>query len=58
MPAGAAGFVCRFQGGAVYAAAVRDAQLVTLAASAVPPGTSAARLVVAFDQQLAALGPA
>jgi hypothetical protein len=34
---------------------VRDGQLVTLASSAVPPGTTAARLVIAFDQQLTAL---
>jgi hypothetical protein len=47
--------VCRFQGGTVFAAVVRGGQLVTLAVSAVPPGTTAARLVVAFDQQLAAL---
>lgn len=49
------GFVCRFQGGSVFAAAAHDGRLVTLAASAVPPGTTAARLVVAFDQQVAAL---
>jgi hypothetical protein len=51
-----AGFVCRFQGGNVFAAVVHDGRLVTLAASAVPPGTTAAHLVVAFDQQVAALG--
>jgi hypothetical protein len=50
------GFVCRFQGGNVFAAMVRDDRLVTVAASAVPPGTTAAHLVVAFDQQVAALG--
>jgi hypothetical protein len=50
-----AGFVCRFQGGNVFAAVARDGRLVTLAASAVPPGTTAARLVMAFDQQVAAL---
>ena len=54
--AGEGGFVCRFQGGSVFAAMVLDGQVVTLAASAVPPGTTAARLVVAFDQQLATLG--
>jgi hypothetical protein len=54
-PAGVDGFVCRFQGGNVFAAVVRGGQLVTLAVSAVPPGTTAARLVVAFDQQLATL---
>ena len=55
-PAGTSGFVCRFQGGNVFAAVVHDGRLVTLAASAVPPGTTAAQLVVAFDQQVAALG--
>ncbi len=55
-PAGVDGFVCRFQGGTVFAAVVRGGQLVTLAVSAVPSGTTAARLVVAFDQQLATLG--
>jgi hypothetical protein len=55
--AGDRGFVCRFQGDNVFAAVVRGGQVVTLATSAVPPGTTAARLVVAFDQQLAALGP-
>jgi hypothetical protein len=39
----------------VYAATVRGEQLVTVAASAVPPGTTAAQLVVAFDRQLASL---
>jgi hypothetical protein len=53
---GAGGFVCRFQGGSVFAAAVRRSEVVTIAASAVPPGTTAAQLVVAFDQQLTALG--
>jgi hypothetical protein len=55
VPAGQAGFVCRFDGDSVFAAAVRDGQVVTLAASAVPAGTTAARLVVAFDQQITAL---
>lgn len=49
------GFVCRFQGDSVFAATVRGDQLVTVAASAVPPGTTAARLVLAFDQQLSTL---
>lgn len=53
--AGESGFVCRFQGGNVFAAIVRGGEVVTIAASAVPPGTTAARLVVAFGQQLAAL---
>jgi hypothetical protein len=51
----AAGFVCRFQGGNVFAAVAHEGRLVTLAASAVPPGTTAAQLVVALDQQVAAL---
>ena len=55
-PAGTNGFVCRFQGGNVFAAVVHDGRLVTLATSAVPPGTTATQLVVAFDQQVAALG--
>jgi hypothetical protein len=54
--AGQGGFVCRFQGGSVFAALVRGDRMVTLAASAVPPGTTAAQLVIAFDQQLTALG--
>jgi hypothetical protein len=49
------GFVCRFQGGSVFAAAVRNEQVVTVAASAVPPGTTAARIVTAFNEQLRAL---
>jgi hypothetical protein len=49
------GFVCRFQGGSVFAAAVRNEQVVTVAASAVPPGTTAARIVTAFSEQLGAL---
>ena len=51
----AAGFVCRFQGDNVFAAVASEGRLVTLAASAVPPDTTAARLVVAFGQQVAAL---
>ena len=50
------GFVCRFRGGSVFAAAVRAGQLVTVSASAVPAGTTAARLVLALQQQLADLG--
>jgi hypothetical protein len=56
-PVGDDGFVCRFQSDSVFAAVVSGERMVTLAASAVPPGTTAARLVMAFDQQLAALGP-
>jgi hypothetical protein len=55
-PVGTTGFVCRYQGGNVFAAVTHDGRLVTLAASAVPTGTTAAQLVVAFDQQVAALG--
>jgi hypothetical protein len=54
-PVGTAGFVCRYQGGNVFAAVAHEGRLVTLAASAVPTGTTAAQLVVAFDQQVAAL---
>jgi hypothetical protein len=54
-PVGTAGFVCRYQGGNVFAAATHEGRLVTLAASAVPAGTTAAQLVVAFDQQVATL---
>jgi hypothetical protein len=50
------GFVCRFGGGSVFAGLVRGEQVITVAASAVPPGTTAAALVVAFSQQLDALG--
>lgn len=55
-PVGTAGFVCRYQDGNVFAAVTHDGRLVTLAASAVPAGTTAAQLVVAFDQQVTALG--
>jgi hypothetical protein len=46
------GFVCRFAGGSVYSAAVRGADLVTVSASAVPAGTTAARMVVALGDEL------
>lgn len=52
------GFVCRFDGDGVYAALVRGGRVVTVASSAVPPGTTAARLAVAFTQQLTAIGKA
>lgn len=52
------GFVCRFDGDGVYAALVRGGQVVTVATSAVPPGTTAARLAVALTQQLTAIGKA
>jgi hypothetical protein len=50
------GFVCRFRGGSVFAAAVRAGQLVTVSVSAVPDGTTTARLVLALQQQLDGLG--
>lgn len=52
------GFVCRFDDDGVYAALVQGGQVVTVASSAVPPGTTAARLAVAFTQQLTAIGRA
>lgn len=55
-PAGDAGFVCRFGGGSVFAAAVRDRQVITVAASAVPPGTTAAQLAAALAGQLTTIG--
>jgi hypothetical protein len=54
-PAGNTGFVCRYQGGNVFAAVAHEGRLVTLSASAVPAGTTAAQLVMAFDQQVAVL---
>jgi len=50
------GFVCRFDGDGVYAALVQGGQVVTVATSAVPTGTTAARLAVAFTQQLTVIG--
>ena len=50
------GFVCRFGEGSVFGGLVRGDQMITVAASAVPPGTTAAALVTAFGQQLDALG--
>ncbi|MFC4946473.1 hypothetical protein [Pseudonocardia sp. GCM10023141] len=49
------GFVCRLAGGSVYAGVVRDNRAVTVSASAVPAGTTAARLVVGIGQQLGIL---
>jgi hypothetical protein len=51
-------FVCRFDGDGVYAALVQGGRVVTVASSAVPPGTTTARLAVAFTQQLTAIGKA
>jgi hypothetical protein len=50
------GFVCRFDGGSVYAAVVRGGQVVTISTSAVPAGTTGAKLAVAFGEQLRAIG--
>jgi hypothetical protein len=50
------GFVCRFPAGSVFAGRVRADQLVTIAASAVPAGTTGDALATAFGQQLDALG--
>ena len=50
------GFVCRLSGGSVFAALVDADRVVTVAASDVPAGTTAAALVVAFGEQLDALG--
>jgi hypothetical protein len=50
------GFVCRLPGGSVFAALVSGDRVVTVAASDVPEGTTAAALVIAFGQQLDALG--
>ncbi len=50
------GFVCRLPGGSVFAALVSGDRVVTVAASGVPEGTTAAALVIAFGQQLDALG--
>jgi hypothetical protein len=52
LSAAGTGFVCRFRGGSVFAATARSGQLVTVSASAVPDGTTAARLVLALQQQL------
>ena len=54
--AGDGGFVCRYQGGAVFAALLRGGELVTVSASEIPPGTTAARLALAMDEQLTRLG--
>jgi hypothetical protein len=54
-PAGA-GFVCRLAGGGLFAATVRDGELVTLAAAAVPAGTTVDRLAAGLAEQLTLLG--
>jgi hypothetical protein len=50
------GFVCRFPAGSVFAGRVRADQVLTIAASAVPAGTTGDALATAFGQQLDALG--
>ncbi len=50
--AGDGGFVCRFDGPTTYAAVVRGTRVVTISTSAVPPGTTAARLSAAIAEQL------
>jgi hypothetical protein len=55
-PTARGGFVCRFDGGSVYAGLVRGGDVITVAASAVPPGTTADALATAFGEQLDALG--
>jgi hypothetical protein len=49
------GFVCRFPAGSVFAGRVRADQVVTIAASAVPAGTTGDALATALGQQLDAL---
>jgi hypothetical protein len=49
------GFVCRFDGGNVYAVLVRGGQVVTVSTSALPTGTTYAKLAVAMTQQLSAI---
>lgn len=51
-------FVCRFDGGNVYGALVRGGQVVTVSTSAVPRGTTYARLAVALTEQLRSIGTA
>ncbi|MDN5933132.1 MAG: hypothetical protein L0I24_19045, partial [Pseudonocardia sp.] len=50
------GFVCRLPAGGVFAATVRDGELVTLAAASVPAATTADRLAAALAEQLTLLG--
>ncbi len=49
------GFVCRFDGDSVYAGLIRDEDVITVSASAVPAGTTAAALTMAIGQQVDAL---
>lgn len=50
------GFVCRLEGGGVFAATDRGSDLVTLAVATVPEGTTAAQLTTALAEQIALLG--
>lgn len=54
-PAGPNGFVCRFPEDGVFAARVRTADVVTVAGSAVPAGTSADALGAELARQLGAI---
>jgi hypothetical protein len=54
-PTRTGGFVCRFPAGSVFAGRVRAEQVITIAASAVPAGTTADALAGALGQQLDAL---
>lgn len=45
-------FVCRLAGGGVFAATVREGELVTLAAASVPAATTADLLATALAEQL------
>lgn len=56
VPSSRTGFVCRVAGGTVFGATAHGGQIVTVSVSAVPPATSAARLVFAVSRQLAAIG--
>jgi hypothetical protein len=56
VPAGEGAFVCRFQGGSVFSAVVTGGRLVTVAASAVPAGTTADALAAAFTTELTRIG--
>jgi hypothetical protein len=54
-PAGPDGFVCRFPEGSVFAARVRAADVVTVAGSAIPAGTTADALGAELARQLGAI---
>ena len=50
------GFTCRYDGSNLYAAMVRGDQLVTISSSAVPAGTTAAKLALGLTEQLTRIG--